>query len=77
MSPQFGPNHTTKTTAELRTSHRAYVVASVLVVVVAVASWVVTGHPAGMSSLPLVVVFLALDAQIRKELARRQAGAQN
>lgn len=71
MVARFGPDNTTKTTAELRTSHRAYVVASVVIVVAALASWVLTGHPAGMTSLPLVAVFLGLDAPIRKELARR------
>lgn len=76
LSAQFRSDNITTTTAALRLSHRGYVLASVVLVVAALASWVLTGHAAGLMSLPLVAVFLGLDAQVRRELARRQTHPQ-
>lgn len=74
MSAQIRPDATT--TAALRRSYRGYVIASVVLVVAAFASWALTGHLAGMMSLPLVAVLLVPAAQTRRELARRQDGLQ-
>lgn len=46
---------------------RAYLVAAVVVVLACLASWAATGSPAGMTSLPIAVVFLGLAAHERNE----------
>lgn len=74
MSAQIRP--ATATSAALRRSYQGYVIASVALVVAAFASWALTGHPAGMMTLPLVAVLLVPAAQVRGELARRRGGQQ-